>query len=104
MPDNLDLPIWGAEAIAQVANLLKRDGSPDDRRAFYMLETGAIDGSKVGHEKRGRWVSTRRRIYKSLGIEAAAEQTSEAHAARNIDASHSKKRSAASADASPEAA
>ena len=68
MPDDLDLPIWGAQQIAFAAGLLKPDGSPDERRVFYLLETKAIDGTKVGHAKRGRWVSTLRRIRRSLGI------------------------------------
>lgn len=72
MPDtDLDEILWGASAIAAVAGLFKPDGSPDERRAFYLLETGALDGSKVGHAKRGRWVSTRRRVYSSLGIKVA---------------------------------
>jgi len=72
---DLDEILWGATATAAVAGLRRADGKPDDRRAFYMLETGALDGTKVGHPKKGRWVSTKRRIYKSLGIavdEAAA--------------------------------
>ena len=72
MPDDLDLPIWGAQQIALAAGLLKPDGSPDERRAFYLFETKAIDGTKVGHATRGRWVSTRRRVLRSLGIGAAA--------------------------------
>lgn len=56
---NADQPIWGAEAIGTVAGLNKR-------QAFYALEKGALDGTKV----RNRWISTRRRIYRSLGIEA----------------------------------
>jgi hypothetical protein len=56
---NLDQPIWSAEAIGEIAGL-------SERQAFYALEKGALAGTKV----RNRWVSTRRRIYRSLGIEA----------------------------------
>ena len=73
MPDNdLDEILWGAEAISRAAELVKPDGSVDLRRGFYLLETGAVDATKVGHPKRGRWVSTLRRIRRSLGIEVAA--------------------------------
>jgi hypothetical protein len=73
MPDTtLDAPIWGATKIGEAAGILKDDGSVDLRRTFYLLETGALDASKVGHPKRGRWVSTPRRVRRSLGIEVAA--------------------------------
>jgi hypothetical protein len=77
--DNLDdQPIWGAERIAEAANLYKRDKKtgekkPDVRKAFYLLETGAIAAKQVigrykdGQPKaRGQWVSTPRLIRNSL--------------------------------------
>jgi hypothetical protein len=76
--DNLDDTIWGAEQIAEAANLYKRDKKtgekkPDVRKAFYLLETGAIAAKRViGRDKdgqaktRGQWVSTLRLIRNSL--------------------------------------
>ena len=73
MPDvDPDQPIWGAKEIARVAGLFGSDGEPDERKTFYLIEIGAIDATKIGHEKKGRLVSTRRRILRSLGIETAA--------------------------------
>ena len=71
MPDtNLDEVLWGASAIGTAAGLFKPDGTVDLRKTFYLLEIGSLDATKVGHAKRGRWVSTRRRIFVSLGIAA----------------------------------
>ena len=56
--ENLDLPIWGGHAIAREAGLFNDDGTPDTRKAFYLLEQGHLPASKVGNQ----WVSTRRRL------------------------------------------
>lgn len=70
---NLDRPVWGALAIAEVANLFDDEGNADVRKAYYLLETGAIAARRVrgrdkdGKEKkRGQWVSTPRLIRDSL--------------------------------------
>jgi hypothetical protein len=55
----LDRPIWGAKKIGE---LIGRN----ERQTFYLLETGKLDGTKVGQ----LWTSTRRRLNRSLGIEA----------------------------------
>ena len=55
----LDRPIWGARAIGQVSAL-------NERQAYYLLENGRLDGTKIGSQ----WVSTQRRICRSLGIGA----------------------------------
>ena len=49
--DKLDL-IWGAEAIALAISV-------PVRRAFYLLETGALPAKKVG----GRWVVERSKLH-----------------------------------------
>ena len=54
-----DRPIWGAKAIAVEANR-------DERSVYYMLDKGLLDATKVGT----LWTSTRRRIRRSLGVEA----------------------------------
>ena len=59
MTDDLDRPIWGATEIGKVINRNKR-------QTFHLLEAGLIDASKVGHN----WTSTRRRLNRSLGIDA----------------------------------
>jgi hypothetical protein len=56
--DALDRPIWGAAAIALAANLLKEDGKPDLRKAYYLLETGALPATKINDG----WVTTPRRL------------------------------------------
>ena len=53
--DDLDTPVWGAEAIGRV---IKRS----EGEAFYLLINKLIDAGKVG----GRWVSTPRRLLRSL--------------------------------------
>ena len=58
LTDDLDHPIWGAKAIGRAANLLKKDGSVNVRKAFYKLEKGYIDADKNGDE----WVTTLRRL------------------------------------------
>jgi hypothetical protein len=60
--ENLDRPLWGAEEIGREAGLIDKNGKVKLRAAFYQLEKGNIDASKVGDQ----WVSTRRRIRNSL--------------------------------------
>lgn len=82
--EDLDAPIWGAKAIARELNLFTAEKNkktrkptgktvPDERKAFYLLETGAIRAKQVrgrdgdGKEKqRGQWVTTLRLIRQSL--------------------------------------
>jgi hypothetical protein len=58
--DELDKPVYGAEAIAIVLNLLDEAGKPDTRRAYYVCERGYADVDKFGRI----WTSTRRRLLK----------------------------------------
>jgi hypothetical protein len=51
MSDDLDLPVYGVEPIAQILNL-------DLRRAYYALEKGYVDADKFGRV----WTSTKRRL------------------------------------------
>ena len=54
---DLDVPLWGAKAI----------GAPigrNERQTFHCLEQGTIDGTKVGQ----LWTSTKRRVYRSVGM------------------------------------
>jgi hypothetical protein len=53
-----DEPIWGAGAIAEV---IKKDR----RSTYHLIYKGLIDVTQVG----SLYVSTRRRLCKSLGIE-----------------------------------
>ena len=53
--DDLDLPIWGAAAIAAVLNTTRR-------KAFYLLEHGFVAGTKIGSQ----WCSTKRRLLRSI--------------------------------------
>ena len=71
--DSLDKPVWGAEAIAREANLYrtnKKTGKTElhTRKAFHLLEIGAIAAKRVKGEgkDRGQWVSTPRLIRNSL--------------------------------------
>ena len=54
--DDLDRPIWGAEAIGRVINRTQA-------QAFHLLQHRRLDADKAGHT----WVSTPRRLLKSLG-------------------------------------
>ena len=47
----LDRPIWGAKNIGEAIDRT-------ERQAFYLLEQGHIDASKVG----GVWCSSKRRL------------------------------------------
>jgi hypothetical protein len=49
--DDLDRPIWGAEAIAEAANLTPR-------QAYHALEKGYLPASKAGR----KWFTTPRRL------------------------------------------
>jgi hypothetical protein len=49
--DDLDRPVWGAEAFGQIINR-------DVTHVFYMLNNGLLDADKIGR----RWVSTPRRL------------------------------------------
>lgn len=57
--DDLDRPIRGAIAIGEHIGL-------GPRQAYYLLETGKLDATLVG----SRWFTTKRRLNRSLGIEA----------------------------------
>lgn len=65
---DLDSAVWGGVDIAKLANLFKDDGTPDDRKAYYLLERGLLDGTKLGR----LWVSTPRRIRKAFAGDTAA--------------------------------
>jgi hypothetical protein len=56
--DPLDVPIWGAKAIALASNLLNENGEPDERRAYYLLQNNHLPATKVNDT----WVSTPRRL------------------------------------------
>ena len=47
--------VWGAEAIAAVIRV-------NQRRAFHLLENGALLAKKVG----GRWVASRKKLLAAL--------------------------------------
>jgi hypothetical protein len=49
--DELDRPLWGAEAIA-------REIKREPRATYHLLENGRLDADRLG----GRWVSTARRL------------------------------------------
>jgi hypothetical protein len=66
--DDLDLPIWGAEAIGRCAGVFADDGSVDLRRTFYLLEKRLLPAAKFGRI----WASTPRRIRRAFAGEAAA--------------------------------
>jgi hypothetical protein len=51
MTDDLDLPVWGAQAIGEVVNL-------PASKAYWALEQGYLPGRKVGK----KWVSTKRQL------------------------------------------
>ncbi|MER9711076.1 MULTISPECIES: DNA-binding protein [unclassified Mesorhizobium] len=60
---NTDLDIiWGAKAIADLLNC-------DERKAFYLLESGSIPGAR---KLAGRWCVARQKLHDLfLGTEAA---------------------------------
>jgi hypothetical protein len=59
--DSLDRPVHGATAIAEVLNLTDKQGKPNRRRAYYLLEGGFLDAEKLGKRT---WTSTPRRLLK----------------------------------------
>jgi len=60
--DDLDLPVWGAAAIAAVLNTTQR-------KAFYLLEHNLVDATKIG----AQWCSTKRRLLRRIaGAEAVS--------------------------------
>jgi hypothetical protein len=65
--ENLDAPLWGAEAIGREANVVDEDNNVDLRKTFYLLENGLLPGTKVGRQ----WTSTKRRIRRVFAGEAA---------------------------------
>jgi hypothetical protein len=76
--DDLDKKLWGARAIAEEADLYRinpKTGKtePHVRKAFHLLEIGAIAAKRVKGEgkDRGTWVSTPRLIRNSLLPETA---------------------------------
>jgi hypothetical protein len=69
MSDNdLDRPLWGAEAIGREAGCLDDAGKVDLRKVFYLLERGLLPGTKVGRQ----WTSTPRRLRRLFTGESAA--------------------------------
>jgi hypothetical protein len=64
--DDLDKPVYGAEAIAIILNMTK-NGAPDTRRAYHALEKGYVDATKLGRQ----WISTPRRLLRRFAGEAA---------------------------------
>jgi hypothetical protein len=54
--EELDRPLWGAEAIAREINRAPR-------ATYHLLENGHLDADRVG----GRWVSTPRRLREQFG-------------------------------------
>ena len=54
----LDTPGYGAAWVAEVLNLRNEKGELDERRAYYALESGYLDASKLGRQ----WSPTRRRL------------------------------------------
>jgi hypothetical protein len=55
--DDLDAPVWGADAISKEIKRTKQ-------QTFRLAESGLIDVSKCGR----LLVSTRRRLRRSLGV------------------------------------
>jgi hypothetical protein len=62
MNNDLDLPVYGAKAIAEVLNLRDENGGLDLRRTYYAAERGYIDADKFGR----RWTSTPRRLLRRV--------------------------------------
>ena len=59
-----DQPIWGARQIAAAAGCFKKDGTPDERKAFDLIESGYFGDAvtKVGRQH----VSTPRKILHAM--------------------------------------
>jgi len=58
--NDIDTPVWGAGEIGKIINR-------DKRQTYWLLESGKLDATKVG----ATWTSTKRRLSRSLGLEAA---------------------------------
>lgn len=58
--DPYDVPVHGAEQIAEVLNLRDQNGNPSVRKAYHALEHGYVDADKFGRN----WVSSPRRLLK----------------------------------------
>ena len=65
--ENLDLPIWGARAIAIGVGLVDKRGKPRVRTAYHLLEKKRLPADKVGKQ----YVSTLRRLRSIANGEAA---------------------------------
>ena len=61
--DDLDTPLWGAKVMAPVINRTER----------YLIETKQIDVTKKG----ALYVSTRRRLLASLGVQTGITKQQE---------------------------
>jgi len=55
---DLDAPLWGAEAIGREARAFTKTGEVDVRKTYHLLEEGFLPATKAGHQ----WISTRRRL------------------------------------------
>jgi hypothetical protein len=62
---DLDRPIWGAEAIGREAGVFK-GGEVDVRKSYHLLEAGFLPATKAGHQ----WTSTKRRLRRFFAGEA----------------------------------
>jgi hypothetical protein len=67
--DDLDRPLWGAEAIAREINRAPR-------ATYHLLEKGHLDADRIG----GRWVSTPRRLRGQFAGRSAKFAASETQA------------------------
>ena len=64
--DDLDTPLWGAKVMAPVINRTERE-------TRYLIETKQIDVTKKG----ALYVSTRRRLLASLGVQTGITKQQE---------------------------
>jgi hypothetical protein len=55
---DIDVPLWGAYAIAIAAGLVDKKGKPRVRAAYHLLANGRLPASKVGKS----YVTTIRRL------------------------------------------
>jgi len=65
--DYLDVPLWGARAIALAAGIVDARGKPRIRAAYHLLEKKLLPADKVGKT----YVSTPRRLRSIANGEAA---------------------------------
>jgi len=59
---DIDRPLWGAEAIGREAGVFDDDGNVDLRKSFYLLEKGYLPATKIGRQ----WTSTPARIRRAF--------------------------------------